>query len=96
MFRVLRNPSHDRPGNKGMLQVREILTSASKDVISDDLLKLMFRMTNNDVDQTALMALGYIIQRLEILQESDKKNQAKYATLLEHFQALLETQQEKQ
>ena len=73
MFRVLRNPSHDRPGNKGILQVREILTSDSKAFVSDDLLKLMYRMTKNDVQQTVLMALGYIIQRLEILQESDKK-----------------------
>lgn len=96
MFRVLNNPIHDRPGNKGLIKVREILTPNSKTIISDDLLKLMFRMTKNDVEQTVLMALGYIIQRLEILQESDKKNRAKYATLLEHFQALLETQQEKQ
>ncbi|MAU12576.1 MAG: hypothetical protein CL607_22335 [Anaerolineaceae bacterium] len=96
MFRVLRNPSHDRPGNKGILQVREILTSDSKAFVSDDLLKLMYRMTKNDVQQTVLMALGYIIQRLEILQESDKKNQAKYAEQLAYFQNLLEEQQERQ
>lgn len=96
MFRVLQNPRQDRQGHMDIIQVRDILTPDSKAIISDDLLKLMHRMTKNDIHQTVLMALGYIIQRLEILQETDKKNQAEYAEKLDYFQNLLEEQQERQ
>lgn len=88
----IQNPSHQTNiPTKPMLIVKDKLGQDASLFISEDRIDFMLMMTKGNIHDTVLMALGYIIQHLDLLSRSDKKLSAKYCGEMEHYRHLLHT-----
>lgn len=74
--------------------VRKQIGISSNEYLPDERLDLMLAMTQQNVQQTILMALGYIIQSLELQIVSSHEAKKEYEEKIAYYKKLLKTHQQ--
>jgi hypothetical protein len=74
--------------NENLFTLREQLGRQSEDLINDDRLSTMLRITKGDISEARYMALAYILHTLKLQAENHEGDQAYNRQLTEHYTAM--------
>lgn len=74
--------------NENLLTLRQQLGHHADELINDERLNTMLRITKGDVDEARFMALGYVLHTLKLQAQNHEGDMVHNRHLTEHFTAM--------